>query len=68
MNWSADFCYSCSKVGEEEDRLVAVYDKLLSGTDEDYCEWYCGKLKRKVQDNKIPNDCPYCLERIVMQG
>jgi len=49
-----------------DDMIVTVYDKIWSGTDRDYIEWFCPRLRVHVEsDGQVPENCPFFLEHLM---
>jgi len=48
------------------DMIMTIYEVEMSGSDRDYNEWFCPRLRVHLEsDGKAPVECPYFLEHFV---
>ena len=62
---SFDICCDVCYGSREAMGLIAVYEKYLSNTKEDYDEWVCKITGKCIQSNakKPPIECDFYLEQ-----
>jgi len=49
-----------------DDMVYTIYEVEISGSDRDYNEWICPRLRVNVESyGKPPEKCPYILEHVM---